>query len=395
MSLPTVSSGIRPRSSPRSASISIVTIVSALTTLAAVPSSSSAQGIGQAITGLQAGASFETYRFGDADAVGIESVTLITLPFGAGARLGSNVGVSVRGAWARGSMQLAGGGDSSIDGLTDTEVRATYTAGNDRVTFSAVALLPTGRDRLTGAEIDVAGVVAADVLPFRISNWGSGGGFGGSVAFAAPVGAFGAGLSAGYVLTRDFEPVEITPTYVYRPGNQLHVTAALDRSIGSTGKFGLRASFLSYDADRIDDVNLYSAGNRIEATASYAFATGSRSSAIVWAGVHHRGEGAQEDPATSITVAPASDIIYGGTAIRIPFGRGVIQPGVDVRLVSGSDDVSRGYIATAGASAELPAGSVTIAPTVRGRFGSVESADAPSSGVAGADIGLVIRFGGR
>lgn len=345
--------------------------------------------------GASAGLGFETYSFGDRDEIGIESVTLITVPFRAGGRLGERFAVSVRGAWASGKLSLASGEESTIDGLTDTEVRASWTAGRDLVTFTAIALLPTGRDLLTADEVEVAGVVAADVLPFRISNWGTGGGFGGSVAFAVPMGEFGTGLSVGYVTTRDWEPVETSPSFVYRPGNQLHVTAAIDRSVGTTGKLGLRASLLTFDADRVDDVNLYSAGNRIEAMASYAFAAGPRSSAILWAGLNHRDAGELEDPSANTPVSPASDILFAGALVRIPLARGVLQPGLDIRAVSGSDETSRGYTVAAGVSAELPTGSVTLAPSARARFGSVEPGDGPSSGVTGLDLGMMVRFGGR
>lgn len=340
------------------------------------------------------GGAFETYRFGDEAVTGIESITLLTVPFTAGAQLGGGIGLSVRGEWARGSMKLADGGTSTLDGLTDTEVRATFSTGRDLFTFTAIALLPTGRDLLTADEVEVAGVVGADVLPFRVTNWGSGGGLGGSAALAVPIGDFGAGVSVGYVVTRDYEPIETSPSFMYRPGNQLHVTAALDRTVGASGKFGLRASLLTYDADRANDVNLYRAGNRLEAVASYAFASGARSSAIVWGGVHHRDAGAFEEPTARTAVVPASDILLAGGALRIPAGTGVLQPSLDIRVVSGSDGVSRGYIAGAGVSAELPAGRVVLAPVVRARFGSVEPQDGASSSVVGADIGMVIRFGG-
>jgi len=347
-----------------------------------------------AASGVGVGGAFETYRFADDAVTGIESITLLTLPFTAGAQLGGGLGLSVSGAWARGSMKLADGGTSTLDGLTDTEVRATFSTGSDLLTFTAIALLPTGRDLLTADEVEVAGVVGADVLPFRVTNWGSGGGLGGSAALAVPIGDFGAGVSVGYVVTRDYEPIETSPSFVYRPGNQLHVTAALDRTVGATGKFGLRASLLTYDADRANDVNLYRAGNRLEAVASYAFASGARSSAILWGGFHHRDAGAFEEPTAGTAVVPASDILFAGGALRMPAGAGAIQPSLDIRVVSGSDGVSRGYIAGAGISAELPAGQVVLAPVVRARFGGVKPPDGTSSSVVGADIGMVIRFGG-
>jgi hypothetical protein len=79
----------------------------------------------------------------------------------------------------------------------------------------------------------------------------------------------------------------------------------------------------------------------------------------------------------------------------MPLARGVLQPGLDIRAVSGSDEAGTGYTLTAGVSAEMPAGSVTLAPSVRARFGSIEPGDGSSSGVTGIDLGMVVRFGGR
>jgi len=341
-----------------------------------------------------AGATFQTWRFRDA-ATGIDAVTLLTAPFQAAVRLSDRIAVSLAGAWARGSLALADGGRSTIAGLTDTELAATLSAGHDLVTFTAIALLPTGQARLTAEEVEAAGVVAADVLPFRISNWGSGGGFGGSVAIAAPIGEFGAGLGLGYVTTRDFEPVETEPSFVYRPGNQLHLTAALDRSVGPTGKLSLRASLLSYDKDRVNDVNLYRAGNRLEATASYAFAAGPRSSAVIWAGGHHRAAASPENPAAGTQVSPASDILFAGAALRMPIATGVITPRIDVRGVGGRNGANSGYTAMVGVSAELPAGGLVLAPTLQVGLGSIEPATGTRSTAVGADIGFVVRFGSR
>jgi len=341
---------------------------------------------------LGAGATMELYRFSDPGRIGIETLSLFTLPFAGRADVTRRFALSLGGAYARATLSRPDGSESTITGLTDTEVRATFVAGRDRVTFTAIALLPTGHERMTTDESDVAGAIAADVLPFRVTNWGTGGGLGGSVAAAVPVGGFGAGISAGYVVAREFEPIAGDDAFAYRPGNQLHLTAAVDRSFGGSGKLGIRISYLTFDADQANDANLYQAGDRLQATASFGFAAGARSSSIVYAGLLHRADGRFE---TSSTVLPAQDLLFTGIGMRIPLGAGIVQPGLELRVLDGSDSGGRGYTAGLGASGEFPAGAMTFAPTIRARLGRAEPRDGSSSSFTGAEIGLIIRFGTR
>ncbi len=345
-----------------------------------------AQATGQAGGGF----AFELYHFSDAAALGMKSLTLLTLPFAGRADLTPRLSLSVNGAFARGELKPATGSVETVSGLTDTEVRASYVAGRDFVTLSVVGLLPTGHSKLTVSESDVAGAVAADVLPFRISNWGSGGGLGASVSVARPLGSVNAGISAGYVVAREFEPLEGSASQ-YRPGNQLHLTGALDHNAGAS-RLALRVSWLSFNADQSDGANLYQAGDRLQATGSVAFAAGARASALVYAGWLHRSEGRFQ---TVSLITAAEQLLLAGGGLRMPLGPGVLQPSIDLRVLGGSAAAGRGYTASAGASAEFPAGGATVAPTVRARFGTLKPRRGVSSGFSGAEIGLSIRFGPR
>jgi len=338
-----------------------------------------------------AGVFFERYGFSDAASLGIESVTLLTVPFAVRFDATPAIGLQLSGAWARGSMTPANGQELTMAGLTDTELRATFAFRNQAFVLTAIALLPTGHSQLTDNEAQVAGLIAADVLPFRITNWGTGGGFGASVSAAAPVGSFAAGVSAGYVVAREFEPLDADQSFVYRPGNQLHITAALDRDVGTTAKASLRLSFQAFATDEANGANLYQAGSRFQATGSYAFAAGARASAIVYAGFLHRAEGQFE---VQTDVRPAQDQFLAGGGIRFPLGRGILQPGLDLRLLSGTDDADSGHTIGVGATAEWPVGGATVAPALRARFGSAQGSGSESA-FTGAEAGLAIRFGSR
>ena len=111
-----------------------------------------------------------------------------------------------------------------------------------------------------------------------------------------------------------------------------------------------------HDADALNGSNLYRAGRRYPLIGSYAFAAGSRASAIVYGGGVHRDRGRSElDLALD---APAQDLVIAGGGMRIPLG------------------------------------AATLAPSVDARFGHVVVREGEESGIAGFDFGLMLRSSG-
>ncbi len=340
-----------------------------------------------------AAAGFETYKFNDSGTTGIDVVSLFTAPLAAQVPLGAGVSFDLSGAYARGSLRRADGSTVTLQGLTDTRVGLSYQPVPDAVTITAVALLPTGKEKLTTDEAEVAGIVAADLLPFQISNWGSGGGAGGSLAFAHSYGAFGLGASASYLVARRYDLIG-APTLGYRPGNQLRVRVALDAATGVTGKASLQLTYQHANDDQVNGTNLFRSGDRFQAMGSYAFAAGARSSGVLYAGVLHRSAGSYF--VTSPVTAPRQDLLLGGGGFRLPIGWGVLLPSADVRVLRRSDGYDQGVIASVGTSAELGSATshVVFIPALRGRVGSVTVSQGNSTGFTGVDISLGVRFGG-
>jgi hypothetical protein len=334
-----------------------------------------------------AGVAFETYRFSDDERIDIQSLTLLSFPFGAAVALSRRVELQVTGAWARGELSRPDGSSATISGLTDTDVRLSATLGRDVVTITAIAQLPTGVSELTTDEADAAGMFAADVLPFRITNWGAGGGIGLSTALAQPVGEFAVGLSLGYVVAREFEPV--ADDFQYRPGSQLHVRAAIDRTFGTSAKGALSITYQRFGEDQADGENLFQTGDRIQGLASWSFIAGDLGSGVVYAGYLHRSEGEYLD---FDELEPAQRLVFGGVGARLPMGTSVIMPALDMRLHGGDEGAGSGYTLGLGGSVEVPMGWAVLIPTLRGRFGNVELSSGLDSGFTGGEVGLTVRF---
>ena len=106
---------------------------------------------GQQFTGV-AGSYFETYEFLDPEVLGIQRVSLVTVPIGVQAPIIDRISVELRSAFAYGSMTRSDASEVSLSGMTDSEVRANFAVIPEMLTISAAALLPTGSSRHSAEE---------------------------------------------------------------------------------------------------------------------------------------------------------------------------------------------------------------------------------------------------
>jgi hypothetical protein len=338
-----------------------------------------------------AGVGLEVYRFGDPEAANIQTLSLLTVPLSARVALPRRASLLVSGRYASGRLVRADGSEASLSGPTDTELQLgiAFGEGSFTSTVSGILLLPTGHARHTPAEAEVAALIAADLLPFRISHWGSGGGGGLDVGLARAFGGGNAGLSLSYVVAREYEPNDL---FVYHPGNQLQVRGMVDRRIGNAGKASLSLSFEHFSDDALDGTNFFRPGNRYRAMGSYAFAFGSRASGVAYLGGAHRTEG--DAIIDYFGGFPSQNLLLLGGGIRMPAGRGVLMPSVDMRLFRSDDGLGQGSLLGLGAVLEWPMGELTLVPTLRGRLGEAVVRADRESFLTGLDVGLGIRYAG-
>ena len=343
----------------------------------------------QATTGAAGGAHYESYSFGDPTAAGVESLSLLTIPLGAVVRLGTRTDVRVNGAWARGTMTYEGR-ETRIEGPIDTEFAATFRLAGGRLAVTGVVLLPTGHATHTTDEAVAAAYFASDLLLFRTSNWGTGGGLGMRASASRRFGSLGAGVSFGYFQGRDFSPVDQSDL-TYRPGNNVVARMALDRIVGASGKASLVLTYRGYDDDRLDGANLFRSGTRFQAIGSYAFAFGRRASGVVYGGGLRSSEG------TFIGEAPpiaGRTFMVAGAGGRFRVGGAVVVPSVDFRALRASDGLGQGLDTRLGSAVELQIGSTTVVPSVRGHLGRLSISEGVESSVRGTEIAIAVRFGG-
>lgn len=351
--------------------------------LLGLPASLSAQGQ------VRVEGTLQRYGFDEADAVGIETLELRSAAFQAAWRAGRAT-VTLAGAWAEGRLTDAVGDEATVSGLTDTQL-VLGVAAPGGITVSAIGLLPTGLETQTLEESRVAGAIGADLFPFAVTNWGTGGGGGGMLSIARRVGEVGLGLSVSYLVRRSFEPLDAT-TFAYRPGDVLTVVGAMDGNPSRDTKANLRVAWHHHREDRVNGTNLYRPGDRIEATGSFAFPVGRSTSGIVYGSFHHR------DGGVFLTVEESfstQDLARLGGGLRIPLGTATLRPELQGRFFRRADGREQGWDVGGGLDLDLRTAGMVLTPGVRVHLGNLEVREGVETGLTGIEFSLAARFGGR
>ena len=338
------------------------------------------------------GASYEMYTFADPEAVGVESLTLISSPFSVRVPLlGRTASLSFEGAYALGELSAADGQTYELQGLTDSRISLDFAVAGP-LRASAIATLPTGVQSLSADEAQVAALVSSYLLPLRVSSWGSGGGVGGGASLTQAFGGSGVSVSASYLVTREYDAYE--DAAAYRPGNQLRLQALGYADLSSSSRLTVRASYSNRAEDQLSGAGIYRSGDQLQAVGAMTFAVGARGSAMTYMGWMHRGEGERAE-AFGGEPAPAEDLLLMGAGWRLSTGAMVVTPSADIRFYRNDAGLAQGYVGGAGIGLEIPAGRVTFIPAARGRYGHVDVRTGSSSGFTGADVSLSVRVGGR
>src|SRR3954453_5193669 len=139
-----------------------------LPSLLVIASSASAQSIG-ARTSPQ----FVRYTLG---APANNTVTEMAIPLFAVMPISQMLTLDIGTAFASARLTNTTGGqstESTISGLTDTQLRATVNLGTDMVVLTGGINIPTGRSTVKPEEQGAAGLIGNDFLIFPISSMGS------------------------------------------------------------------------------------------------------------------------------------------------------------------------------------------------------------------------------
>ncbi len=335
------------------------------------------------------GVRFHHIGFDDPSAASIDNVSLLTVPVAGRVEVGERVTVQLSGHWARGRLERPDGTASTVSGFTDATLSASLEVGDGAATITAVGRLPTGRTGYETGELDVVGVVAADLFPFRISSWGTGGGLGLRASTARELGPVDATLSLGYFRSGQFDLLE-ERLVDYRPGDRLSARAGLTAPVGEAGQIGLQGGFRWFGDDERRDQAIFESGNRYDVLGTYSFPVG-EDAGFLYGGYQRRSEGRRLELQEATA---AQDLLLAGAGLRMRTGGILLRPEVDARVVQREDDRSEGWGIRVGGRAEVPMGGTTVLPLLRGHLGNAGIRPGEESDFLGVEVGASVRLGG-
>lgn len=335
----------------------------------------------------------EFHRYTFSQGIGLQNASQFTVPFFAGTPIGRRLYIDISTSYARTELNWFDGASSAVTGLTDTQIRTSYTAGSDRAVFSVAVNIPTGQT-ITSQQFAVARSLAQDFLPFRVSNYQRGFGVTGGLASATTAGRWSLGFAGSLRYSESYDLFTDVPSS-YSPGVEARIRVMGRRPVGKKSSVRLSLSFSTFGRDDLIGASTvrYQPGNRIIAEAQVTHQVG-RATADFFGWAYTR---AVSDT-NSVSIPEASEQIYQiGSLWTIPLGRNLtLDPGLSIRFWTAGDD-SNGTLANVHMGFRLAVtGNLTIAPVLQYEVGSITlgGQDVLTSSIRGITASLFLLLSG-
>jgi hypothetical protein len=326
---------------------------------------------------------FTTLTFGEG--VGSRTVSQFALPIAVILPFGERFNVDVTTAFASSSAKVEGGDESSIAGLTDTQIRANYRFASDQVLLTFGINLPTGQYAVEADQQEAAGQIGNDFLYYPISSMGNGFAATGGVAYARPIGSWNVGLGGSVRKSTEFAAFATTTTDVrFTPADEYRLQLSADRPV-QDGQVSLGLTYSAFGEDLADNTT-YSTGDRIIGTAGWSFPVGGRNVFLsAWNLYRLSGQQLGGD-------APPENVFNVSGAVSFDVGKYVVQPSVETRLWQ-VDGARAGNQFNLGARVRVPVGALVVYPQFGYTMGNIYSVvDGTATKVSGLRLNMTVRY---
>ncbi len=353
--------------------------------LAATPLVALAQGLGDA--SLAAIPQYVSIKIGTGASA--KTVTQFSVPFIVVVPIPSRFNIDVATAYATSEVSSNGVTSSSINGLTDTQVRANLTLGNDAVVFTVGANVPTGQYTIPEGQAEAAGQIGNDFLLFPVSSYGSGLSGTGGIAAARSLGNWNLGVAASFRKSTEFDAFLASSdtgkvTLTFTPADEVRARLGIDRMIGN-GRLTLGVTYSSFGNDVMYNTS-YATGDRFIGQAALFVPVGNTDLYISgWNLYRAKGQqfGGPSDP---------ENVANGSVAVGFHVGNLLIEPSIEGRSWQ-DDGIKAGRLANAGLRLRFGAGPFTVMPNATYHMGKVYSTlDGSGIDVTGWRAALMIRL---
>lgn len=324
--------------------------------------------------------------------IGLTTASQTVVRLFGGVPLGRRLFLDVGTNFATTRLDAPDGSQVSLQGLTDTQVRASYTASRDRLVASLLFNVPTGNERVLSDQLPLVRSIAQNFLPFPVSSYGSGAGLTGALSLAQKVGAWSLGVAGSVRYLASYSPfADVSDTY--SPGLETRIRMGVRRSLGPSTAVQAGVTLSTYGADEFSGVQNYTyrPGRRVVVETALSRQLG-RSTARVFGWAFFRAAG---DSSGATVVKAREHIWYGGANASVPLvGRLSLDPGLDGRSWLAADG-AHGRLGALSLGGRLPLGPrLLLSSTARLETGSITLAEGISAGFTAVGLSVFLRVGG-
>jgi hypothetical protein len=342
-------------------------------------------GTAGAQVGVRVAPQFVSYTLGAPTSVQISETAI---PMFASYAVTPGLTLDIGSAFAMATVKSTGAGparESSISGLTDTQIRATMNLGSDLVLVTAGVSLPTGRSTADTSEQEAAALIGNDFLVFPISSMGSGFGGTGGLALAAPIGQWNLGAGVSVRSSMPFDPYQDASgaKLRYTPGTETRARVGLDHPFG-TGRASVGVTYSKFADDKFQS-SIYNTGDRLM-TQGYVGNSiwGGDYSLSAWNLFRKSGTLADGSATGSESITDVS------AAFGMAMGSARLEPNVSMRAWSQAD-LPTSLQSTVGVRLEKSFGRLAVSPSAGFTFGSVAASVTEKASLSGYRVQLTAR----
>ncbi len=354
----------------------------ALTALAGLTAAPlAAQGVADAA--VITAPTYTQFTFGSG--AGQRKISQFSLPIVFAIPFTERISVDISTAYANSDVSVDDSTTSSINGLTDTQIRANFAFGGQALVFTVGVNLPTGQYSVPEDQQEAAGQIGNDFLNYPISSMGNGFAGTGGIAYARPMGQWNLGFGASIRKSAQFAAFEVASTeFRFTPADEYRGRLSADRPVGD-GQVSLGLTYSVFGEDFADSTT-YSTGDRFIASGGWSFPfKGSDVYLSAWNLYRLEGQQLGGD-------APTENVFNVHGAVSIPIRTLLVQPSAEVRLwqVGGA---RAGNLINLGARMRVGVGSLALYPQLGYSLGTLYSTvDGSSTDVSGLRGSLTIRY---
>lgn len=255
--------------------------LNALLVAAATFSWAAVPALAQTRVDAQSGVEYRSVSFGSG--LGIQSLKEVAVPLGFALPLSSRLNLDA-GAYYVSAQRQDSASSQTITGLTDVILRGAYQLKPDVAVFTFAVNLPTGHKTLSGDQVAVASAVSTDLVPFPVTNFGSGFSVTAGLAWATPVGPWALGIAGSFRYNGAYQPLSDRSggldTLQFRPGGEVRLRLGADRIVGQ-GRLSLGVTYSTFANDEFGSQS-QSPGTRLIPQFSWSTPLGINNSLVVY-----------------------------------------------------------------------------------------------------------------